>query len=162
MGHKEKLTELATRDALEYTERIINTVHDPLIILYGDLQVALANRAFYRTFKVTPKETEEEFIYELGDGQWGIPKLRHLLEEILPENESFDNLEVTHNYPGIGKRTMSLNACRFVMEANRTKLIIITFKDVTDRNVIDKLRKKIIKLEKQLSQSSAKPQQKVN
>ena len=158
MSYKKNLKELATADALEYTERIINTVHDPLIILYGDLKVALANRAFYQNFGVVPEETEEEFIYELGDGQWDIPKLRHLLEEILPKNESFDGFEVQHNYPGIGKRTMSLNACRFVMESNRTKLIIITFKDVTDHNTINKLQKKIMELEKRLNQSSPETQ----
>ncbi len=156
MSYKEKMNELATADAFGYTDRIINTVHNPLIILYGDLKVALANRAFYQTFGVVPEETEEEFIYELGDGQWDIPKLRHLLEDILPKNKSFDNFEVEHDFPGIGKRAMLLNACRFVMEANRTKLIIITFKDVTDQNMIDNLRKKVAELEKRLNECSKK------
>ena len=156
MSYKDKMGELATADAFEYTDRIINTVHNPLIILYGDLKVALANRAFYQTFGVVPEETEEEFIYELGDGQWDIPKLRHLLEDILPKNKSFDNFEVEHNFPGIGKRVMLLNACRFVMEANRMKLIIITFKDVTDQNMIDNLRKKVAELERRLSECSKK------
>ena len=150
------MSELATADAFEYTERIINTVHDPLIILYGDLKVALANRSFYQAFEVVPEETEEQFIYELGNGQWDIPKLRHLLEEILPKEKSFDGFEVEHKFPGIGKRVMSLNACRFVMEGNRTKLIIITFKDNTDHNMIDKLRKKVIELEKRLKEHSEK------
>ena len=103
------------------------------------------------------EETEEQFIYELGNGQWDIPKLRHLLEDILPKEKSFDNFEVEHNFPGIGKRTMSLNACRFVMEANRTKLIIITVKDVTDHNMIDKLRKRVAELEERLNEHSSKP-----
>lgn len=154
MNYREKMNELATADALEYTDRIINTIHDPLIILYGDLMVALANRSFYQTFEVVPEQTEEQFIYELGNGQWDIAKLRHLLEKILPESESFNNFEVKHNFPGIGKRVMSLNACRFVMEANRTKLIVITFKDVTDHNMIEKLRKKIMILEKRLNAHS--------
>lgn len=156
MSYKEKMSELATADALEYTERIINTVHDPLIILYGDLNVALVNRSFYKTFEVVPEETEERFIYELGNGQWDIPKLRHLLEDILPKEKSFDHFEVEHKFPGIGKRVMSLNACRFVMEANRTKLIIITFKDITDHNMIDKLQKKVKELEKRLNEYSGK------
>jgi len=156
MGYIDEINELATENALEYTERIINTVHDPLIILYANLKVALANRAFYQTFCVVPEEIEEEFIYELGDGQWDIPKLRHLLEDILPKEKSFDGFEVEHNYPVIGKRIMSLNACRFVMAANHTKLIIITFKDVTDHNMIDQLRKKIRVLEKQLNEHSQK------
>ncbi|MCA9402246.1 MAG: PAS domain-containing protein [Candidatus Omnitrophica bacterium] len=151
MGYKEKMSELANADAFEYTERIINTVHEPLIILYGDLKVALANRAFYRIFEVVPEETEERYVYELGNGQWDIPKLRHLLEEIIPKEKSFDGFEVEHAFPGIGNRTMLLNACRFVMEANRTKLIIITFKDITDHKMIDRLRKRVEELEKRLN-----------
>ena len=70
------MKELEIRDALEYTESIINTVHEPLIILYEDLTVALANRSFYQAYKVKPKETEGQHIYDLGNGQWDIPKLQ--------------------------------------------------------------------------------------
>lgn len=157
MKFREKMKELEIQDALEYTERIINTMHDPLIILYEDLKVALASRSFYQTFEVKPEETEGQFIYDLGNSQWDIPKLRQLLEEILPRTESFDNFEVEHDFPGIGKRIMSLNACRFYLEANRTKLIIITIKDITDRKMIDGLRSKIVELEERLKKYPEKP-----
>ena len=153
MENKNEIRGLEIQDALEYTEHIINAVHDPLIILFEDLRVALASRSFYQAFKVTSKETEGNFIYALGNHQWDIPKLRHLLEDILPKNNSFDNFEIAHDFPDIGRRTMLLNACRFYMEANRTKLIIITFKDITEHKKADELRKKIAELESQLRES---------
>ena len=131
MEYKDKLREVKIQDALEYTLSIINTVHEPIIMLYGDLKVALASRSFYQTFKVKPEETEGRFIYELGNHQWDIPKLRQLLEEILPGTTSFDDFEIEHDFPNIGKRTMLLNACRIYMGVNRTKLIILTIKDIT-------------------------------
>ena len=149
------MKEFEIQDALEYTESIINTVHDPLIILYEDLKVALASRSFYQTFEVKPAETEGRFIYDLGNHQWDIPKLRQLLEEILPKTESFDNFEVEHDFPGIGKRIMLLNACRIYIEANRTKLIIITIKDITERKRIEELHEKVRELEVRLKKKKS-------
>ncbi|MBL8014122.1 MAG: PAS domain-containing sensor histidine kinase, partial [Candidatus Omnitrophica bacterium] len=103
MEYNRKINELEIQDALTYTQDIINTVHDPVIILYGDLKVALASRAFYQTFQEESKETEGRFIYDLGNRQWDIPKLQQLLEEILPKTTSFDNFEIEHDFPRIGK-----------------------------------------------------------
>ncbi len=153
MEYREKMKELKIQDALEYTESIINTVHEPLIILYEDLRVALASRFFYQAFNVTPKETEGQFIYDLGNRQWDIPKLRELLEGILPKTTSFDNFEIEHVFPDIGKRIMLLNACRIYLEANRTKLIILTIKDITERKKTDELREKIRELEARLKKN---------
>ena len=153
MEDKDKMKELEIQDALEYTKSIINTVHDPLIILYEDLTVALANRSFYQAYKVKPKEIEGQHIYDLGNGQWDIPKLRELLENILPRTTSFDNFEVEHDFPDIGKRIMLLNGCRIYLEANRKKLIILTIKDITEHKKIEKLREKIRKLEARLKKN---------
>ena len=153
MKNKNKMKELKIQDALEYTKSIINTAREPLIILDEDLSVALANRSFCQVFKVEPEETEGRFIYELGNRQWDIPKLRELLDNILPKTTSFDNFEVEHDFPGIGKRIMLLNACRIYLEANRTKLIIFTIEDVTERKTIEELREKIRTLETQLKKN---------
>jgi PAS domain S-box-containing protein len=147
MENENKMKELEIQDALEYTKSIINTVRAPLIILYDDLTVALANRSFYQIFKVKPEDTEKQHIYDLGNRQWDIPKLRELLEDILPETTSFDNFEVEHDFLDIGKRIMLLNACRIYLEANRTKLIILTIEDITERKKIEELRVKIKELE---------------
>ena len=147
------MKELEIQDALEYTKSIINTVREPLIILYEDLSVALVNRSFYQAFKVKPGETEGQLIYDLGNRQWDIPKLRELLEDILPKTISFDNFEVEHDFPDIGKRIMLLNACRIYLEANRTKLIILTSEDITERKKIEELREKIRELEARLKKN---------
>ena len=150
MDHRKKLRELEIDDALKYTEGIINTLHDPLIILYEDFTVALASLSFYQTFDVKPGETEGKLIYALGNRQWDIPKLRQLLEEILPKTTSFDNFEIEHDFPHIGKRVMLLNACRIYLQANHTKLIIIMINDITERRKIEELQEKVRKLELRL------------
>jgi len=133
MEYKNKMKDLKIQDALEYTKGIINTVRAPLIILYEDLSVALANRSFYQIFKEKPEDTERQHIYDLGNRQWDIPKLRELLEDILPETTSFDDFEVEHDFPDIGKRIMLLNAREIHQKANRTKLILLAIEDITER-----------------------------
>src|SRR5712692_8206199 len=78
-------------DALAYLESIVDTVREPLVVLDEQLRVKTANRSFYRTFQVTPTETETCCIYDLGNGQWNIPRLRTLLEEILSHDKSFES-----------------------------------------------------------------------
>jgi signal transduction histidine kinase len=92
-----EVTRTPADDALEYAESIINTVREPLISLDQDLRVVTASRSFYEVFKVKPEETVGQLIYDLGNKQWDIPKLRELLETILPQKATFDNYEVEHD-----------------------------------------------------------------
>lgn len=117
----------------EYAENIVDTVREPLLILNADLKVLSANRSFYKTFHVSPNETKDHTIYNLGNRQWDIPRLRELLETILPQNTSFDNYEVEHEFPSIGRRKMLLNARRIFGREGETQLILIAMEDVTDR-----------------------------
>jgi two-component system CheB/CheR fusion protein len=110
---------------LEYVESIVATVRQPLLVLDPQLRVVSANRAFHDTFQVDPAETEREYIYNLGDGQWDLPELRRLLEEIVPQNNVFEDFEVTHDFPHIGRQTMSLNARRLLQESGRPELILL-------------------------------------
>jgi PAS domain S-box-containing protein len=126
--HAERLTE----SAKEYAESIVTTVREPLLVLDSELHVRSANRSFYETFKVEPAETEGRFIYDLGDGQWNIPALRTLLEEILPRHLSFNDFEVEHDFEHIGPKTMLLNARCFPRES-QYELILLAVEDVTDR-----------------------------
>src|SRR5450830_1578859 len=89
---------------------IIQTVREPLLVLDSDLRVISANRSFYNSFKVTPEETAGKHIYGLGNQQWDILELRTLLEEILPKDNKFDDYEVEHEFLGIGRKTVLLNA----------------------------------------------------
>ena len=119
--------------ARDFAESIVDTVREPLLVLGADLRVRSANRSFYTTFTVTPEETEDRLIFELGNGQWDIPQLRTLLEEILPKHNSFRDLEVDHTFEGLGRRRMILNARKLWREGNNSELILLAIEDVTDR-----------------------------
>jgi len=116
---------------LEYAEDIIAAVPVSLLILDADLRVISANRSFYQTFKVTPEETLGQLIYELGNRQWDIPRLRDLLEHILPEHTAIEGFEVTHDFPSIGRRAMILNARRN-KEFNQINLVFMVIDDITE------------------------------
>src|SRR5215213_4534277 len=97
---------LSRQEALDFANSIVDTVREPLLILDADLRVIRANRAFYVTFAVDQDATEQQRIYDLGNGQWNIPELRVLLEEIIPQNANFDDFSVTHTFPSLGRRIM--------------------------------------------------------
>jgi PAS domain S-box-containing protein len=120
-------------DARAYAENIVATVREPLVVVDAELRVRSASRSFYRTFHVTPEETEGRYLYDLGNGQWDIPRLRALLEEIRPQNGHFDDFEVEHTFPTIGRRTMLLNARRIHRPGNHTELILLAIEDITER-----------------------------
>lgn len=124
--------------ALDYSEAIVDTVRLPLIVLDKNLRVLTANRSFYDTFKLTPKESENQLIYKLNGNAWNIPKLRVLLEKILPANTHFDNYEVEIDFPHIGQRTIVLNARRTYRQVNNTEAILLAFEDITDRKQLEK------------------------
>ncbi len=96
-------------------------------------RVKTASRSFYQTFNVSPAETEGAFIYDLGNGQWNIPRLRALLEEVLPKALSFRDLEIVQDIPSLGKRVMLLNAQKLWREGNHTELTLLAIEDVTER-----------------------------
>jgi two-component system, chemotaxis family, CheB/CheR fusion protein len=127
-----KRSEAEIREARDYAEAVIRTVRDPLLVLNADLRVHTANEAFYRTFKVSPAESQGRLIYELGNRQWEIPRLRELLEEILPRNSFFNNFEVTIEFETIGQRTMLLNARRIDDATNQPARILLGIEDVTE------------------------------
>jgi len=124
-------------------DSIVDTVREPLLVLGADLKVWRANRSFYRTFAVTPEETIDRLVYDLGNGQWDIPRLRTLLEEILPQNTSFDDFEVTHEFPSIGRKVMLLNARRLYREPNSTEFILLAFEDITERRRLEDERREL-------------------
>ena len=128
-----KRTEEAFAKAQEYTESIVETIREPLVVLTPGLKVITANRSFYETFQMAPKETEGILIFDVDNHQWDIPALRELLEEIIPRNSHFDNFEVDHVFPRIGQKKVLLNARRFYREGKRTDRILLAFEDITDQ-----------------------------
>lgn len=110
---------------------IIETVREPMLILDAKLRVIMANRSFYDFFRVTSHETKNESVFTLGNGQWNIPELRVLLEEILPKNTSLQDFKVNYCFPAIGRRIMLLNAHQVIGAGNITRMILLAFEDIT-------------------------------
>lgn len=129
--------------ALAYAESIINTIRDPLLALDQHLRVVTASRAFYNVFKVNPEETLGQFIYDLGNKQWDIPRLRDLLETILPQKASFDNYEIEHVFSSIGKRTMLLNARQIDEALGNESIILLAIEDITERKEAEEIISKL-------------------
>jgi len=125
--------ERAVDDARAFFEGIVNTVREPLVVLEPDLRVQTANRSFYETFRVNPTATEGQSLFALGNRQWDITRLRQMLEEVLPRDSQFNDFEVDHEFEGIGRRVMVLNARRLDPGGGRPGLILLAVEDATDR-----------------------------
>jgi two-component system, cell cycle sensor histidine kinase and response regulator CckA len=128
-----KRLETEIQDAREYAENIVETVRESLVVLNSELKILTANNSFYATFRVTPAETIGQFIYDLGNRQWDIPKLRVLFEEILPKITVFNNYEVEHDFLDIGRKTILLNARGIYRESIASHVILLAMEDITER-----------------------------
>ncbi len=131
--HNELLNE-----SYNYSQTIFATIHEPMLILDGELKVKSANRSFYKKFLVNKEETEGSPLFELGNKQWDIPKLHELLNNILAKNSHFSNFEVTHVFPGLGEKVMLLNASRIIQKTHREKLILLAINDITERSMLQR------------------------
>ena len=127
---KRVAAEAAEKAARIMAEGIVDTVREPLIVLDGKLKIISASRSFYREFKTTAEDTVGRKIYDLGNRQWDIPKLRELLETILPNNQSFNGYEVGHDFPATGHHRMLLNARRIVDSTGVTQMILLAIEIV--------------------------------
>jgi signal transduction histidine kinase len=152
-----------------FAQNIVDTVREPLLILDGALRVRSANRAFYQTFQVSPEETEDHLIYRLGNGQWDIPALRTLLEDIVPQSSVFNDFELEHDFPLIGRKVMLLNA-RKLRPGNHREFLVLAIEDITSRrdaervaaeiedyaqNIVDTVREPLLILDGALRVKSA-------
>lgn len=142
-GFREQFTVIA--DALAFAEGIVDTVREPVLVLDQDLRVIAANRSFYSAFKVSPEDTQGRLLYALGDGQWDIPKLRALLEKILPEKGMMEGYEVEHEFPDLGLRTMCLNARHVSYKGGAGTTILLGIEDVTERRVLEREKDELLR-----------------
>ena len=124
---------------------IVATVREPLIVLDDQLRIVTASHSFYNTFQVSPVETEGAHIYDLGDGQWDIPALRHLLETIVPQNTTMEAYEVEHDFPGIGSRCMLLNARRIQSAEGHATTLLLAMQDVTDLRAAEREKDELLR-----------------
>ncbi|GBE27945.1 blue-light-activated protein [bacterium BMS3Bbin03] len=144
---KERKAQRAVQEAREFAESIVATIREPLIVLDAQLKVISANRPFCKSFQVEEAETVGKHIYDLGNRQWDISRLRELLENILPQNTSFSDFKMEHDFENIGKRIMLLNARRIYREDNKTQMILLSIEDITENSRLEEQYRQAQKLE---------------
>lgn len=156
-----------------YIRTVVDVVREPVLVLDKDFRVIAANDPFYRTFQVEPTETENKIIYELGNGQWDIPALRKLLEDILPKNSFFKGFEVTHEFLFIGQKVMILNARQIYLEEEtflkghgplelNQHIILLAIEDITEMMAVaETLAKHTKKFEDELTERTAKMENRI-
>jgi two-component system, chemotaxis family, CheB/CheR fusion protein len=128
-----KKASIESEEARVFSDAIVDTVRHPILILDANLRVQRANVPFYREFQVKPEETENRPVFELGNREWEIPRLRSLLEEVLAKNTRFESFEVEHDFPGIGQKTMLLYGRRIVFKHTHDPKILLCMEDITQR-----------------------------
>jgi chemotaxis protein methyltransferase CheR len=142
-GIREQFTAIA--DALALAQGIVDTVREPVLVLDEKLRVIVASRSFYSAFKVSPEDTQGRLLYALGDGQWDIPKLRVLLENIIPEHGVMEGYEVEHEFPDLGQRTMCLNARQVFYKGGANRTILLGIEDITERRILEREKEELLR-----------------
>jgi two-component sensor histidine kinase len=132
-------------DACALAQSIVDTVREPVVVLDKGLRVIAASRSFYSAFKVSPEDTQGRLLYALGDGQWDIPKLRVLLDKIIPEHGVMEDYEVEHEFPNLGHRTMRLNARQAFYEGGAETTILLGIEDVTERHMLERQKDELLR-----------------
>ena len=130
-------TKAAETGRLTFLQNIFDTFQEPAFVLDGKLRVVKANESFCRTFHTNPKKTEGQLVYKIGGGKWNTPKLRELLDNVIPKKAVFANFDVTVNVPGAGERVFRLNGRRIEQEVGLPGMILLSMQDVTGE-VIDR------------------------
>lgn len=121
----------SVRSAFNYAEAIIQTAPAPLLVLDGQLRVVTVNESFCRYFEVKQAETKGTHVYELGNGQWSVPLLRNLLENVLPEDAVIEDFTVDHEFPTLGRRIIQVSARRLAQQSGLEAKILLAFHDIT-------------------------------
>ncbi|MGF2034560.1 MAG: chemotaxis protein CheB [Nostoc sp. CmiVER01] len=158
-GLKRNATSL--EQARNYAEAIVETVQVPLIVLDSNLRVNKANRSFYETFQVSPSETTQSLIFELGNGQWNLPGLQQILEDILANDTTIQNLEVEHRFEQIGQKTMLLNGWKIAQQGESQK-ILLAIEDISDRKRFELERTELLAQEQSARQEAENANQAKN
>jgi PAS domain S-box-containing protein len=117
----------------ELTKSIVDTIRDPLVVLENDMTIVIASRSFLTMFGTTEAETRGRRVAELGQHQWDVPALRHLMEKVLPENKPIESFEIEDDFPGLGRRVFNLNARKISQPGNHSHRMLLVFEDITDR-----------------------------
>lgn len=139
-------------DARALAQAIVDTVREPLLVLDEDLRVVAASRSFYARFQMLHQDVEGRAIYMLGDGQWDIPDLRVLLEQILPRHSVMEGYQVEHDFVDVGHRIMLLNARSVFFETSAQRMILLAMEDVTEWRAAERLSEELLQQSRVLLQ----------
>ncbi|MCC5619162.1 PAS domain-containing protein [Nostoc sp. CHAB 5836] len=148
-----KRSAVTLEEARNYAQAIVETVQVPLIMLDSDFRVNKANRSFYETFQVSESQTAQSLIFELGNGQWNIPELRSLLEDILVNDTSIENWEVEHRFEQIGQKTMLINGWKIIQQGEAQR-ILLAIEDISDRKQFELERSELLAQEQSARQQA--------
>ncbi|PNG24997.1 sensor histidine kinase [Methylocella silvestris] len=133
-------------------QAIIDTIPEPFVVLDDHLCVVGATRAFYQTFQVDPEGTLGRPLYGLGEGEWGFPELRLLLETILPERATMNDFEITHDFANLGRKTLVLSARRVLSSDSANATILLSFTDITTRRAHEREKEELLEQTQELLQ----------
>jgi PAS domain S-box-containing protein len=139
--------------AAEWAQTIILTLHEPLVLLDGELRLVSANRSFYDLFGKTPGKTKGESFFRLGDGQWDVPELKEKLGGILTDGASFENFELKLKQPGYAGSFILLNARVLHVSEGKPALVLLAIKDATEREQREERLRRLNRVLRALSDS---------
>ncbi len=146
-------------ESYEYSEAIIATIHEPMLVLTKDFHVKSANKSFYSKFLVRKEDTEGKSLFELGNQQWNIQSVKELLLNSISKKDKLNNIEITHTFPDIGKKVMLFSAQLIIQKTHSKQLILIAIKDITTRVEYYKKEKDLLKREKEVAEGAVNSKQ---
>ena len=129
----EREAQIESKRNWQLTKSIVDTIRDPLVVLEEDMTIVTASKAFLTIFGITQAETRGQRLSDVGQKQWDVPALRHLMEKVLPENKPIESFEIEDNFPGLGMRVFNLNARKITQPGTHSHRMLLVFEDITDR-----------------------------
>ena len=130
---EERAARVESNATWRLTQSIVDTIRDPLVVLEDNMTIVTASKAFLTMFGITAAATRGRRLADLGQHQWDVPALRHLMEKVLPENKPIESFEIEDDFPGLGRRVFNLNARKITQPGNHAHRMLLVFEDITDR-----------------------------
>ncbi len=119
-----------------YSESIVCTIREPLIVLDKNLRIKTANDSFYNKFNAVKEETDGKLFYEIQNQLWNNHAVKSLLEKILPNKVRMTDYEISLKLPLNGIRILLMNALKIVTEKADEHLILLSIEDITEQELI--------------------------
>jgi len=128
-----EVAEAESKRSWQLAQWIVDTIRDPLVVLEEDMTIVTASKSFFKMFEISEEAAYGKRLSELGQNQWDVPALRHLMEKVLPENQPIESFEIEDDFPGLGRRVFNLNARKISGQGSQEHRVLLVFEDITDR-----------------------------